>query len=42
VKKKVLTAETKERKKRTKDKKRREMKKVSISAVVLSLFIYFM
>jgi hypothetical protein len=37
LKKKVLAAEIKER---TKDKKKRE-KKVSISAVVLSLFVYF-
>jgi hypothetical protein len=37
LKKKVLAAETKER---TKDKKERE-KKVSISAVVPSLFVYF-
>jgi hypothetical protein len=40
LKKKVLAAETKERKERTKDKKERE-KKVSISAVVPSLFVYF-
>jgi hypothetical protein len=40
LKKKVLAVETKERKERTKDKKR-ERKKVSISAAVLSLFVCF-
>jgi hypothetical protein len=38
LKRKVLAAETKERKERTKDKRER---KVSISDVVLSLFVYF-
>jgi hypothetical protein len=38
---KVLATETKERKERTMDKKERE-RKVSISADVLSLFVYFM